>query len=410
MKRQKGVVFLLTAITESGKTISLVGNWGKHELLKIIENERLLCPACKEHVRLRTGTKRIWHFAHISKLNCDSQIENESEYHLKGKVQLYDWLIQQGIDVEVEKYLPKIKQRPDLFVTWKNENYAIEFQCSTVDSARLLKRTQAYLRANIIPLWILGGKRFKKNFAHHLKITPFDLLMAFSANNKDLRLIYYCPITARFCIASSLTPFSSSTFLTATDYFFPNQLSFSEIITSNENQQILNDNHWLVLKRRWRTSSYLYTDKAYQRIFYENGMPLCLLPGEAGIPVKSMIWIKTAPILWQGWILLMFIMPLQVGEMVSFEDVFYSFKAEVQKGFMKIRQLPSLKNSHYSFALMEYLQQLEKLGVLRKVNRSTFRKVANLAVPKNVEDACNLDSVVLIKLKKYNFSKYYYKM
>lgn len=396
------MVFLLTAITESGLTISLVEKWEKQELLNITEKERILCPVCKEKVQLKKGNKRIWHFAHLLKINCETQLENESEYHLKGKIQLYDWLVNQDIDVEVEKYLPKIKQRPDLFITWNHNNYAIEFQCSTIESTILLKRTTAYLRENITPIWILGGNRLKRSSENIVKITAFDLLMTDSRCNKNLSLIYYCSATNRFCIVSSLTPFSPITFLASTDFFIPNKISFPEIINLKKEYEFPSDDVWLSMKRRWRTNSYLFADDSYKRIFYENGLPLCLVPGEAGIPVQSMIWIRTEPVIWQGWILLVFILPLKLGECISFHEIFQSFKAMVKRGFFVIRQLPSLADSHYSFAIMDYLQQLEVLGVIEKdrKKRSNFRKVAQLIVPKNVEEACKVDRMILLKLNK----------
>lgn len=396
------MVFLLLAITETGRTISLVEKWEKQELLNITENEGMLCPACKEKVQLKTGNKRIWHFAHISKKNCETQLENESEYHLKGKIQLFDWLRNQGINVEMEKYLPKIKQRSDLFVTWKDQHYALEFQCSTIESTVLLKRTKAYLRENITPIWILGGNRLKRSSENILKLTAFDLLMTNSSHSKTLTLIYYCPATRQFSIVSSLTPFSPINFLASVDFFLPTRICFSEIINTGRVYKIPSDPIWLSMKRRWRTNSYLFADDSFKRIFYGNGLPLSLVPSEAGIPVESMIWIRTEPIIWQGWILLKFIIPLKVGADLSFQEIFQSFKAKVQQGFFALRQLPFLNDSHYSFAIMDYLQQLEKLGVIERDfrERSSFRKIAELTVPKNVEEACRLDKMVLMKLYK----------
>lgn len=392
--------FLLTAITESGRTVSLLGNWEKHELQQLTQKETLLCPACHEKVRIKTGEKRIWHFAHISKLNCEAQLENESEYHLKGKIQLYEWLQKQGIDVEVEKYLPKSKQRPDLYVTWQNQDFAIEFQCSTIDASLLMKRTTSYLRENIIPLWILGGNRLKKSSVDTIKISSFDLLMANSISTNNLRLIYYCPSTNRFCITKALIPFASNTFSAVTEFYNPNDLSFPMLITSRDTENYPKKETWLAMKRRFRSITYLYIDDSYKRLFYENGIPLCFLPGEAGIPVRSMIWLKTGPMLWQGWILLKFIIPLKIGERITFQDIYQGFKMQVQKGFFTLRQLPSLKDSHYSFAIMEYLQQLARLGIVAKdtERKSTFRKTADLTIPKNIDQACELDRTVLLRL------------
>lgn len=394
---------MLTAITENGRHISLVANWDKSKLQKICQGELLLCPACKEQVQIKMGLQRIWHFAHVSKKDCKFQHEHESEYHRKGKIDLYHWFKKQNIDAELEVYLPKITQRPDLLVNWNKQAYAIEYQCSTIDKSLLLKRTNSYLKENIKPIWVVGGNRLKKSREHVLKLTAFDLQLLYSTTGSDLRLIYYCSTTANFYIASSLIPFSSNTFLASAAYFHINGLSFSKLIGSGDiyNHRVSDDNVWVMMKKRWRTNTCLYTHDYYKRMFYEKGLPLSLLPAEAGLPLKSMIWIKTDAILWQGWILLEFIIPLAYGETISFQDVYQSFKAEVQKGHFQVRQLPSLKHSHYSFAIMEYLQQLQKLNILKVVDsRSTFRKCADINIPKNIENACRLDREVLKKLER----------
>lgn len=385
---------------KNGPVISLIDDWDRKELLNYINNQQLICPVCGNIVQARLGNQRLWHFAHVSKEGCLHKLENESEYHLQGKKNLYHWFKSQGINVELESYIPKIKQRPDLLAYVENQRYAIEFQCSTIDSDTLMKRTISYKRENITPIWIMGGNRLKKSSLDIIRPSSFDLLMSHPTNTSDIRLIYYCPATNRFFIASSLLPFSPNTYLAITNFYLPTQLSFSTIIKTSKDAKIINYDTWLTLKKRWRINTFLYTEDSYKRWFYEKGVPLGLLPGEAGVPIKSMIWIKTDAILWQGWILLKFILPLKLGKVISFYDVYHSFKNEVQKGNFRIRYLPILKNSHYSYAIMDYLQQLVRVGVLIQSGTSvTFRKEKDLIIPNNVEAACKQDRDVLQRLK-----------
>lgn len=390
---------MLTAQTGNGRMISLIENWDKNELQKLTQTEALFCPVCKERVLIKKGNKRIWHFAHNSKLNCVVELENESEYHLKGKINLYHWFKNQGIPVELELYIPKIKQRPDLYVQVNGQGYAIEFQCSTMDSSILLKRTNSYLQEKIKPIWILGGNRLKKNSQNLFKLSPLDLLMTHCNNSNVIQLIYYCPSTNRFCIASSLTPFTSSSFLSNSSMFLPSEIQFSKILHSIENNQFFDFETWIKMKKRWRTKTFLFTQDYFRHWFYGKGMALCLLPGIVGIPTKSMIWINTEAILWQGWILQGFIIPLRKGEDLTFHHVYQAFKAEVRRGNFKLRQLPALKNSHYSFAIMEYLQKLAELGILRKSgNPVNFQKLENPVIPKTIEEACMQDREVLKRI------------
>lgn len=391
---------MFVAKIKNGPVISLIHEWDRKELEKYLNAQELICPVCESTVQPRLGNQRLWHFAHVSKADCQHQLENESEYHLLGKKHLYYWFESQGIKVELESYLRTIKQRPDLLVTVEHQKYAIEFQCSTIDTGILIKRTESYIRENITPIWILGGNRLKKSSQNIIRPSSFDLLMSIQTNENVIRLIYYCPTTNRFCTASSLVPFSPKVFFATTKFYLPNQLTFSNMIKTSNDDKITNYDAWLTVKKRWRTSSFLYVQEYQKRWFYEQGVPLCLLPGEAGIPIKSMIWIKTDAILWQGWILIKYIFPLPSGKCISYHDVYHSFKAEVQKGYFSIRRLPSLKNSHYSFAIMDYLHQLVNIGILcRSGSPVTFRKNRDIIIPKNVEDALLQDREILTVMK-----------
>ena len=387
---------MLTAQTENGRMISLLDDRDKLLLQKLTQTEPLYCPVCKEVVLIKKGNKRIWHFAHISKQKCVGELENESDYHLKGKINLYHWFKNQGIPAELELYIPKIKQRPDLYVHINGQGYAIEFQCSTIDSSILTKRTNSYLQEKIKPIWILGGNRLKKISQYVVKLSPLDLLMTYYNNESGIQLIYYCPSTNRFCITSSLTPFTATTYLSNSSMFLTNEIQFSQLISLKENNQFFDFETWITMKKRWRTKNFMFTQDFFKRWFYGKGIALNLLPGVAGIPTKSMIWINTEAILWQGWILQDFIFPLKEGEVVAFHDIYQAFKTEVQRGNFKLRQLPSLMNSHYSFAIMEFLQKLVHLGILRRLRDPVhFQKLKNPVFPKNIEEACLQDREVL---------------
>lgn len=114
------------------------------------------CPICDQEVRLRRGQIKVAHFAHCRGAGC-SYGEGETEEHLLGKVQIYQWLAQRGIQVQVEYYLPKIAQRPDIMFQWRRQPVVIEFQCSPLSIQRISERNQGYHSLGIHPYWYLGS-------------------------------------------------------------------------------------------------------------------------------------------------------------------------------------------------------------------------------------------------------------
>lgn len=147
---------LLTALTSGGKQVVLTRQWSLVNLREWRKNETFHCPQCKEQVLLKVGDIVIPHFAHLKQTTCrDSFSEGESPTHLLGKIQLYELFSRLHLQTAMEPYLPDIRQRPDLLVTWRNEQVPIEFQCSTIPINRILERNAGYDMVNMIPIWIL---------------------------------------------------------------------------------------------------------------------------------------------------------------------------------------------------------------------------------------------------------------
>ncbi|MDE1547975.1 competence protein CoiA [Jeotgalibaca caeni] len=111
------------------------------------------CPGCKEPVFLKKGGRKLAHFCHYAHAECHQFSEGETQAHLLGKQQLFQWLVDQGIEVEMEAWLPELKQRPDLLV---GGNIALEYQCSPIQTERLVERTNGYLKAGYEVIWLCG--------------------------------------------------------------------------------------------------------------------------------------------------------------------------------------------------------------------------------------------------------------
>ena len=107
---------MLTAVKKDGTLFSLLPRLPKEKLRRIREDQEFQCPECKEKVMMKIGTQRMEHFAHQKGSLCVESYERESEYHLAGKLQLFQWLENQNLCPELEPFYPSIRQRPDIGV------------------------------------------------------------------------------------------------------------------------------------------------------------------------------------------------------------------------------------------------------------------------------------------------------
>lgn len=146
---------MLYVETKIGKKIGVL-DYSKSELEQM-RTEKFYCPGCHQAVRLKNGPILSAHFAHISGDVCESFSEGETEEHLKGKKIIAEWCERSSIPYELEAYLPKLKQRPDLLI---DKRLAIEFQCSPLSLERFKERTEGYLSNGYEVIWVLGRRYF----------------------------------------------------------------------------------------------------------------------------------------------------------------------------------------------------------------------------------------------------------
>ncbi|WP_099810002.1 competence protein CoiA [Streptococcus suis] len=176
---------MLVALDEDGQVFNVLENSAPQGCF--------CCPGCGGLVRYKSGKVLRSHFAHVTLRDCHYFSENESAQHLSLKSSLYKWLQGQE-EVELEAYLPAIKQVADLLV---NQQLALEVQCSSLSISRLQERTMAYQQAGIAVLWLLGkdlwlGERLTNL---HKQFLYFSMNMGFHLwelddEKKELRLRY----------------------------------------------------------------------------------------------------------------------------------------------------------------------------------------------------------------------------
>jgi len=116
--------------------------------------DQFLCPECKAEVVLKTGQRRINHFAHAVPLACKFAL-GESDDHRQCKLEIYRAL-QKTLGVEdlaLERSLSW--GRPDVSARIRGVPVAIEVQISSLSVETIQKRTIEYGRNGIYVLWLL---------------------------------------------------------------------------------------------------------------------------------------------------------------------------------------------------------------------------------------------------------------
>ncbi len=395
---------MFVAKKNDGLFISLLDSRPKEDLIRLRNEYQFYCSACQHPVQMKLGEKRLPHFAHLRDSKCITQTEHETPYHLEGKKQLYSWLKHLSSELELEPFITEIKQRPDLLVKVNKKQLAIEFQCSQISYEQLSKRTKAYKSIDIHPLWILGESWLKMNANPLFSLSPFQWFFATipqSTNSNSFPFIlYFNPMTKIATKLSNLVPFSPTQTFAMIQKFTPNNTLIEVLSASlSLNSQMLT--LWLDKKKNWRYQFSMFPDRKLNPLFlalYKAQITRASVPSEVGLPFPTVYLIETSAVIWQLWILLDSIIPVGPKETISFDNTYRYFKKRVDEGHIKIRSLPNVDGQHYSFAIMDYLQILTKLGILKRINARNFIKVNEIKLPKNAEEALALDKAVLKKL------------
>ena len=113
-----------------------------------------LCPCCSKPVIAKCGTKKIWHWAHQSKINCDNWWEPETKWHRTWKDNYpADW---QEISLLNEQHIADVHTV---------HNLVIEFQHSHIEPQERASRELFY--KNMV--WVVDGIRLKRDYPRFLK-------------------------------------------------------------------------------------------------------------------------------------------------------------------------------------------------------------------------------------------------
>lgn len=391
---------MLQAMLRDGSLLT-IAKFSRTKIEYFRREYEFYCPVCQEKVFIKAGEKVIPHFAHYHTGTCPSSF-GEGPEHEQGKLLLYHWLQQKQIPVVLEKYLRKIEQFPDLLLTVGDKKIALEYQRSSIQKKEINARISGYMRANIVPLWILGENQFNRLSTSKLKITaPLkQFVHKFSYQCKS-SLYFFCPHTKQFAFFQDLY-FTSNHSAIGTLQFVPlTQATFLKFFRYKPLQKETLYQLWEQEKRKLRLTSnqtsfgrerrwlqWLYLRKAHRET----------LPSLVYLPVQNELLMKSSPWDWQSRLLLEIIQPLRNGETFMLQKCF-----SLLRNHLYAKQDFPLY-SYQEHPIVQYLRLLEKVQVIKRLSSNKFVKLKSIENNKNIEEAINNDKLLmntLLTLRKH---------
>lgn len=367
---------LLVALRHDGTQLSLVApNRTREQLLAERADGRFVCPVCRRFVQLKIGMKKQPHFAHFPGHCCSEQSEPETEQHLTGKIDIYQWAHQHGCRALLEHYLPQLRQRADVFLPGI-EPIAFEYQCSSLSEERYDGRTAGYQRAGIEPVWLLGGNRLRLR-GKRLFLSTFEFAAIRSrrpAENMNTSLAspfflcYYDSDCKLFHFLTNLHICTKSTLISQEIVYrleeaCPHQLRYPPQEFSAE---VFRTN-WLMLKRKQRLASYRHVDDEtgwLRNQAYQMRYSLSLYPAFCGLPDPHYLHFLNPPYLWQTWIC--YILAQTRGRAMTIPQILRITERRHGQALFTERRLPLVPAQDRLSLIRIYLNQLTRLGVVTR--------------------------------------------
>jgi competence protein CoiA len=109
------------------------------------------CPSCNAPVVARCGDRRVWHWAHRGRRNCDHWWETETEWHRRWKGLFQnDWQEVIAIAEDGEKHIADVRN---------SDGLVVEFQHSYINSEEQASREKFY--QNMV--WVVDCRRLTRD-------------------------------------------------------------------------------------------------------------------------------------------------------------------------------------------------------------------------------------------------------
>ena len=168
------------------------GKFDRDTLKKWSAKGILRCPVCGEQYTYNHGKIRVPYFKHLNS-ECSLYGEPETDEHLKGKRDLFEWITKQdGVtNAVLEGWIPETKQRPDIMFEYYGKQCVIEFQCTPI-SSEYEERHLLYESAGIKDIWVCGVKKYIQYYHPGTGSKGMNVLEANSKiyYNSEIRQIY----------------------------------------------------------------------------------------------------------------------------------------------------------------------------------------------------------------------------
>lgn len=387
---------MLQARLKSGKYI-IPALYPKSDLLQLRAGEEsFYCPVCDEKVILRVGEKVVAHFAHTANVNCPSRGGGEGAYHEQGKLQLYEWLLRQGLSVELEAYMPEINQRPDILLHHGERRIVLEYQCSRISNEEIIERTNGYKEIGVPVIWILGEILLKRKGKQALRIDSFTRTLIHQFTSAyPLSLFYYCPFTCDLIKFQDFTFTNKNRALGKLTVKRLETMTFPELLA----KEFLPDYHFITI---WKREKKYFRLRRWGKLFgeerkwhhwlYRKGLHFEKLPSFVHLPVSGAYRMKLPGWIWQSWILFEVIAPRPIGSIITTKACNYL----VQHYLFPCEYFPLIKSP--AQPVREYLTLLCSAGLLRRTNTDTFEKLTDIDLPERLELAIIEDGDFITEL------------
>ncbi|MEH7308893.1 competence protein CoiA, partial [Neobacillus drentensis] len=339
---------MLTAQTKKGVTICLGLDYQKEALLELRSKEEFFCPICGESLLLKLGDQRIFHFAHQRGGNCREFFENETIYHMEGKLQLYHWLIKQKIPSILEYFDREIQQRPDIMFKFNGKKYALEYQCSTIPESIFIKRTQTYLENGYQPIWILSSNQIRRNKNNIVALSNFQFQFIRTTSTGKLYIPTYCPEKQQFHFVLAITPYSIKNAFAHHSFYPIKKMDLTDLLDPMINHPF-NLSRWIKEIESFTLNWTLHPCKQHKTFLneiYNNNLNLFLLPPEIGLPNPHSLVIQTSPIIWQTYLFIDVIANKNINDLITLQELTTQLNRRIRRKEVVIRNLPLLENAN----------------------------------------------------------------
>ena len=391
---------MFVAIDQKGLMINVAEKkWSRQRLLKVRKERRFICPTCKQDVDLKIGSMISAHFAHKKDGECPTvKGSHESDYHMKGKRDLYQWFSsQKGVEsVKLEPYLQETKQRPDLFIEYDHKKIAVEYQCSAIDVRTLRNRSQLYQHEGISYLWILGAKTLSRVTAHSFQLSPFQWNFVKVKKHSAPHLYSYCPNLRSIIVLDHILPFSSRVVISEHKHFPLSSTTLQDVLKQQSYHKRNLHNEWLQKIKKFRLKAPGFqskqTSKLHYYLYQTMHLPLSYLPSYAFLPLANNYIFESPVFVWQGWILL-FIHEIPLHSSFRTHDIYHAISMKMKDGFISTRSLTHPVS--FITAIEAYLLKLGDLGIVVFEEKERMKKIKNIKWSNQIEELLLEDTKII---------------